>query len=55
MKNDERYQKGLVNLEKVDQEGGKSVIDSLAGLSEDVGATLLNLHLVTYTIVVSWI
>lgn len=41
MKNDERYQKGLANLEKVDREGGKSVIKSLAGLSEDVGRYII--------------
>lgn len=41
MKNDERYQKGLANLEKVDSEGGKSVIESLAGLSEDVGRYII--------------
>lgn len=41
MKNDERYQKGLANLEKVDSEGGKSVIKSLAGLSEDVGRYII--------------
>ena len=41
MTNDERYQKGLKNLEKVDREGGQSVIESLAGLSEDVGRYII--------------
>lgn len=41
MTNSERYDRGLKNLNKVDKESGQAVIDSLAGLPEDVGRYII--------------
>lgn len=41
MAENNRYETGLKNLAKVDQEAGQAVIDSLAGLPEDVGKYII--------------
>ncbi|WEV54861.1 carboxymuconolactone decarboxylase family protein [Leuconostocaceae bacterium ESL0723] len=41
MANSERFERGLRNLEKIDGAGGQAVIDSLAGLGEDVGKYII--------------
>jgi len=41
MTNDIRFDNGLKNLEKVDSQAGKNVIDSLGGLSEDIGKYII--------------
>lgn len=41
MKDQERYEQGLKNLDKVDQKAGRDVINSLAGLPEDIGRYII--------------
>lgn len=41
MTNSERYNRGLKNLNKVNKESGQTVIDSLAGLPEDIGKYII--------------
>lgn len=41
MKDQERYEQGLKNLDKVDRKAGRDVINSLAGLPEDIGRYII--------------
>lgn len=41
MKDQDRYEQGLKNLDKVDQKAGRDVINSLAGLPEDIGRYII--------------